>query len=115
MSGNSYTQDMVEQEWIDMMRDVKDDYGRDISVILCEDHPPLIGSTPEAEGSQYTFLHLALPFEKCKASVLGLVLNDSDFNIYREEVFEQIQHQTGLRLQRLAEHFDVRFSSTLLA
>ena len=101
--------DAAREYWDRMMEAVTPHYGSAISVALKEQSHAI----PDAPGESFAHIYLALPFKEYKYTTLGFVKRDG-VQAYRADVLNQLRHQTGLRLEKLANEFIVDVSAPLL-
>ena len=88
-----------------MIKAARPDHGNAIDVILEETVNP---------KANVGHLYLNLPFVGANRTTVGYAKRDDGVKPYSAEVLEQIRHQTGLRLELLADKFVIDFSAPVL-
>lgn len=96
--------DLTRQYWNRMIKAAKEDHGSAIDVIL-EENPHKV--------NQVGHFYLALPFVG-RGLTIGYAKRGTGIQPYSADVLKQLRHQTGLRLEKLADKFVVDFSAPVL-
>ena len=95
---------IVKEYWERMMVSITPYHENSISVALMQEEV--------AQGKPFDQVYLLLPFGGYERCLIGYAKHEG-VRAYSADVLKQIKHQSGLRLEKLADKFIIDFSAKL--
>ncbi len=85
-----------------------------IAISLLRDPDIILRPGESGDAQSFSTFYLRAPYGGSKLLSLGTVHNSFETGEHRDDIMEQIRHQTALRLELFFPYGPMRFTSTLL-